>query len=344
MNGDARTLRGEASERGERVPDDLRREAAGAILEGRDVIAGDTAALFSCTDVDVLESEYCHRLAHLLIDLLYHAVGDGQVDARSSLVAELCRLVAARSVSTTRLFTLVHLGERTALDELAQNPSLGATCEPWPHVAQLVRRGSFDMLAAYTERLRLDPFEAIVTDPLTTLYTRPLLLAVLAKEMERASRGGAQISLILFGVDRLAEINSAHGTGVGNRILERIGILCRTFFRQQDWIARHADDSIAVLLPQTGADDAADLADRWRTMVEARLTVTDHWTSEPVSVTVTAAVIGAQISPGTLVDPDGLLADAEAALARARTDGRNRVLRVNGAPVSRALPRSSPSA
>ena len=58
----------------------------------------------------------------------------------------------------------------TILDELALSDSLGATAEPWPVVAQLVRRASFDVLAAYTDRVQLEPAEAAVIDRLTTLY------------------------------------------------------------------------------------------------------------------------------------------------------------------------------
>ena len=71
---------------------------------------------------------------------------------------------------------------------VVDDETLGATTEPWPLVAQLVRRASFDLLSAYTERAQLEPSDAAVVDRLTTLYTRPLFEAVLAKELERASR------------------------------------------------------------------------------------------------------------------------------------------------------------
>src|SRR5436189_188650 len=101
---------------------------------------------------------------------------------------------------------------------------------------------------AMPDRARLEPNEACIVDPLTTLYTRVMLEAVLAKEVERAGRFGDLLSLILFDVDRLSAINEEHGYGVGDRILERLGILIRKYFRQYDWVARHSDDSIAVLL------------------------------------------------------------------------------------------------
>ena len=105
---------------------------------------------------------------------------------------------------------------------------------------------------------------------------------MLAKEVERAGRFGYPISLILFDVDQLSAINQEHGYGVGDKILERLGILIRQYFRQHDWVARHSEDSIAVLLTRTDADDASELAERVRATVEERLGFTDHRTDRPV--------------------------------------------------------------
>jgi diguanylate cyclase (GGDEF)-like protein len=262
--------------------------------------------------------------------LLAFAVRDGRADTRSGLVADLHRVMLERGLSAERLFTFAYLTERTALDELALDDALGATSEPWPLVAQLVRRGSFDLLAAYTERVRLEPTQAAVIDKLTTLHTRPLFDAVLAKEVERAGRYGYAISLILFDVDHLSRINQEHGYGVGDRILERLGILIRQYFRQYDWVARHSEDAIAVLLSRTDAVHANSLAERVRATVEDRLGFTDHRSDRAVKVTLSAAVINVQPVVGNVVDPERLLTDADAAVNRAKQQGRNRVERVDG--------------
>jgi len=153
---------------------------------------------------------------------------------------------------------------------------------------------------------------------------------VLAKELERAGRYGDAVSLILFDVDRLSTINEEHGHGVGDRILERVGILIRQYFRQQDWVARHSDDSFAVLLTRTDAEHVTELAERVRATVEERLGFTDHRTDRPVVVTLSAAVINLRIAIGDVIDPERLLADAEIAVDKAKQQGRNRVQRVDG--------------
>ena len=84
-------------------------------------------------------------------------------------------MILERALSMERLATFAYLTERTALDELALDETIGATTEPWPLVAQLVRRASFDLLGAYTQRAQLEPSDLAITDGLTTLYTRPLV-------------------------------------------------------------------------------------------------------------------------------------------------------------------------
>ena len=264
------------------------------------------------------------------MQLLAFAVRDAHLDPRGGFVADLHRVILERTLSMERLATFAYLTERTALDELALDETIGATSEPWPLVAQLVRRASFDLLGAYTQRAQLEPSDLAITDRLTTLYTRPLFEAVLAKEVVRAGRFGYPLSLILFDVDHLSAINKDHGYGVGDKILERLGILIHSYFRQHDWVARHSEDSIAVLLPNTEADNAAELAERVVSTVESRLRTIDHRNDTPVPVTLSAAVVNVTVEVGDVIDPERYLADAEAAVERAKQQGRNRVERMDG--------------
>jgi len=310
------------------IEDDLRHQIATAIQEHRSVLVSDTAGVFRFSGTDLYEPEYCNRLGDAVVHMLLLAVRNGQLDARNGAITDLHRLALERNLPATRLFTFAYLLERAALDELALNETIGATSEPWPLVAQIVRRASFDMLGAYAERTELEPKDAIV-DRLTTLHTRALLDAVVAKEIERAGRFGYPLALILFDVDRMSEINRQQGYGVGDRILERLGILVRQYFRQHDWVARHADDAIAVLLPRTDGAHAADLAERVRATVEQRMEFVDHRTDEPVRITLSGAVVSVEIASGEVVDPERLLAEAESAVQRAKHQGRNRIVRLD---------------
>jgi diguanylate cyclase (GGDEF)-like protein len=325
-----------------RHPGDLREQVSQALLGRLDILTADAVAVFPDTADESLDHEFCARLANSLLRLLALAVRDAVVDERGMLVARLRGAVGERSLEIAHLFTLAYLIERTALDELALDETIGATTEAWPVVAQLVRRGSFDYLALFASRAQSDSTGAF-TDAATTLHTRAMLDAVLLKETDRAGRFGYPLALVLFDVDRLAAINDRHGYGVGSRILERLGILMRTFFRQHDWVARYGDDEIAVLLTGPNAGHAAELAERTRQMVEERLAFTDHRTDQTMPVTISAAVIHIDGVAGTTIDPERLLISVEAALKRAKQAGRNRVEAVGGISVSRTLPRSSPS-
>jgi diguanylate cyclase (GGDEF)-like protein len=319
-------------ERAGQAQDELRQQISAAIVEQADLITSDTVAIFPYSGSEQLDADYCHGIGRLLTQLLALSVRDGRLDARSGLVGDLHRIVLERSLSAERLFTFAYLTERTTLDELALSETIGATSEPWPTVAQLVRRASFDMLAGYTERTQLEPTGAAMIDRLTTLYTRAFFEAVLAKEVDRAGRFGYSIALILFDVDRLSAINEDYGYGVGDKVLERLGILMRTYFRQHDWVARYSEDSMAVLLARTESTQAVELAERVRHTVEERLWFTDHRTDSQVPVTVSAAVVNVPARAGDVLDPERLVGIAEAAIERAKRQGRNRVERVDGWP------------
>src|SRR6476661_6011537 len=152
-----------------RSQDDLRQRIALAIQERAAVLVWDTVAIFPFSGAEFLEPEYCNRIGEVVVQLLTIGVRDGKIDPRGGAVAALHRIALERSLTAGRLFMFVYLLERSALDELAVNDTLGATTEPWPLVAQTVRRASFDLLAAYTERTQLEPSEAAIVDKLTTL-------------------------------------------------------------------------------------------------------------------------------------------------------------------------------
>jgi diguanylate cyclase (GGDEF)-like protein/excisionase family DNA binding protein len=141
------------------------------------------------------------------------------------------------------------------------------------------------------------------------------------------------VVLILFDIDDLASLNRSHGHGAGDWLLERLGILARQFFRHHDSAARHGGDSIAVLLPETSCDRAAAVAEQFRDMVRQRLVLVEHKTQDRAVVTMSAAVVGTDLVNEEL-DPDTLMAEAEAAVVRAQMNGGNRLERVAMLPTS----------
>ena len=127
-------------------------------------------------------------------------------------------------------------------------------------------------------------------------------------------------------------------------MLERLGILVRQYFRQHDWVARYAEDSMVVLLTRTDAEHANELAERVRATVEERLGFTDHRSDRLVPVTLSAAVINVTLALGEFIDTERLMAEAESAVERAKVQGRNRVELVDGYSGARRTEPHTPAA
>jgi diguanylate cyclase (GGDEF)-like protein len=324
------------------IQDDIRQHTSSTLLGQLDLIAADAGAIFPHLGSDALDRDYAERIGRLLIELLAASVSVGEMDAHHARLSALRQVAAERALTIEQLFAFAYLTERTALDELALDDTVGATTEAWPLVAQLVRRASFELLAALAARAQSDAGNAAVIDPLTTLHTRSLFDTVLSKEADRAGRFGYGIALIVFDVDHLAALNEQHGSGVGDRVLERVGILVRQYFRQHDWVARYGDDAISVLLTRTDAEHADGLADKVRATIEERLVLTDHRSDQArAGVTISAGVVRVAGAAGALIDPERLRLEAEAAVDRAKQQGRNRVESVVATTsATRTLPRS----
>jgi diguanylate cyclase (GGDEF)-like protein len=301
------------------------RTQLGRSLQGRaEAIVRDTISVCLFAGMERVASDDRATLVGLIFQLMAGAVRDGAVDSRTAVVAELGQLLTDKRIDARMVFNVVYLTERTALDEVAADDLFGATSQPWPVVAQMVRRASFDVCGAFTEYIAREMAPAAIVDPLTTLHTRPIFVAALEKEIQRAERFGHPFAIILFDVDNLAEINATHGYGSGDRLIERIGITIRNYFRETDWVARTSGDAFAVLLPEIQRINAERLADRVRNVIRERLQLHDHRSDQQFPVTVSAGVLIAE-SVDKSVRAEQMMLEAKEALDRAKQAGRNRI-------------------
>lgn len=310
-----------------------REEVSDLLLERWDQLAGDLAAELERIASPPLTRPACGHLARQLLDLMTRVVRAGTLDPRAGAVFDLQGVVAEKQGART-LFRCVYRLERVALDELALSAEVGATSDAWPLVADLVRQAALEIMSAVTERVQTS--RGTVWDDLTTLLSRPVFEIVLQQEVERAQRHERPLSLLLFDIDHLSELNEGLGYGAGDRVIERLGILARRFFRTHDWLARYGEDSIVALLPETKLDDAADVANRFRQTAAQRLVLRDHKTERTAVVTLSGAAVGTDRVQETL-DPGAIIAEAESAVVRAKMNGRNRLERVALQPASVTL-------
>jgi diguanylate cyclase (GGDEF)-like protein len=303
---------------------ELRAQLGRSLLSRAEVIVRDTISVCLFAGTERVAQDDRARLVGLIFQLMAGAVRDGALDSRTAVVGELGQLLTDKGIDARMVFNVVYLTERTALDEVAGDDLFGATSQPWPVIAQMVRRASFDVCAAFTEFLARELAPAAIVDPLTTLHTRSVFVAALEKEIQRAERFGHPFAMVLFDVDHLAEINATHGYGAGDRILERIGITIRNYFRETDWVARASGDEFAVLLPEIQRLNAERLADRVRNVIRERLQIHDHRSDRQIPVTVSAGVLIAE-SVDKSVRADQMMIEAKEAVDRAKQAGRNRI-------------------
>lgn len=309
----------------ESVPDlELLRQQVIRLLEHRrTAIVQDTIGVLPFAGVAPLDAGDGVRLCDLGLQVLLEGVRHGPVDPRADAVTALRLFAAERKLGIRALFDLLYVLERTTLDEAALDDTLGATTEEWPAVAQTVRHASFAALAALTERVAQETTSSTV-DTLTTVHTRAVFRVALEKETRRSERSGHPFALVLVNVDRLAALNAELGYGFGDRVLERLGIVLRSYFREHDWVAREAEDTFAVVLPETAPEHARVLAEQVRAMVEERLSLHDHRSDQEVPVTVSVAVLSAEAVDSS-VTAEIIVEQARQALARAKEGGRNRI-------------------
>src|SRR5215472_1097739 len=119
-------------------------------------------------------------------------------------------------------------------------------------------------IADITERKRAhEEIQRLASsDPLTGLANYRRLYEVFNREAERSGRTGRPVALLLLDLDGLKKINDAHGHLVGSRALCRLARDLQQECRLNDTPARYGGDEFAVILPETEAGDASNLAQR----------------------------------------------------------------------------------
>jgi diguanylate cyclase (GGDEF)-like protein/putative nucleotidyltransferase with HDIG domain len=95
-----------------------------------------------------------------------------------------------------------------------------------------------------------------LTDPLTGLPNTRFMIVHVSRELARAQRLGAEVSLLVLDLDSFKEINDRHGHHVGDRALREVARVLRAETRPYDICVRYAGDEFVVVLSGCGADEA----------------------------------------------------------------------------------------
>ena len=154
------------------------------------------------------------------------------------------------------------------------------------------------------------------TDALTGLANRGTLDEILPVEIARAARQEQTLSIIMADLDRFKSVNDEYGHIAGDQVLAGAAAVFRNKMRPYDVAARYGGEEFVFLLPGTLAEDAITIAERIRAEV-AKIAVP----ACPRQITMSFGVAGWL----TGENPEQFIARADAALYKAKSNGRDRV-------------------
>ncbi|MES2257355.1 MAG: GGDEF domain-containing protein [Pseudomonadota bacterium] len=234
------------------------------------------------------------------------------------------------------------VGEQSVLDEEASLVSLAALEQSeillieadivWKLIdasnglaRNLLRLLSFRIRAANAQlrrRQKLGEFyrQLSMVDGLTGLYNRAWLNDLLPTMVASAHGSGSPLSLIMIDLDHFKRFNDTHGHQEGDQALRTAAQVLSGALRPSDCAVRYGGEEMMVLLPDTSDKVAVVVAERLCARMQQAMVFRDMRLPLPH---ITASFGVASLAPGQ--DDHGLVATADAALYRAKENGRNRV-------------------
>lgn len=155
------------------------------------------------------------------------------------------------------------------------------------------------------------------TDGLTGLLNMRAFSRILERESIRSLRYSHPYSILMVDSDNLKAINDTHGHEAGNRLLKHLVNQIQSVLRISDVMARYGGDEFVILLPETDAEGAEEVAERMRQVLQnAPFEVNGKKVPTTVSV-------GISSYPDHDEDVQRLLEKADQAMYRSKERGRN---------------------
>ncbi|WP_313617822.1 PleD family two-component system response regulator [Agrobacterium sp.] len=233
-----------------------------------------------------------------------------------------------RSLDRTRFLPVLLIAEQGGEDMIVRALDLGVNdyitrpLDPNELVArtltQLKRK-------RYNDRLRSSvqhSIELAVTDGLTGLHNRRYLDNHLKVLFNRAATRGRSLSVFITDIDRFKLVNDTYGHDAGDEILKEFAGRLRATVRGADLACRYGGEEFVVVMPDTTAEIAANIAERLRMSIEGKPFVIR---STGVELSITAS-LGIASNSLNIETPEQLLKEADKALYDAKRAGRNRVV------------------
>ena len=154
-----------------------------------------------------------------------------------------------------------------------------------------------------------------IRDELTGVSNRRAFNIALRREMARAFRYGAPLSLVMLDVDKFKSYNDTFGHQAGDEVLRMVGAILPKHLEEMAVAARYGGEEFALILPDTTQEAAGDIAERVRQLLQHA-----SWPKRAVT-----ASFGVATTSGELQTEAALIEAADAALYASKEAGRNRV-------------------
>jgi len=180
-------------------------------------------------------------------------------------------------------------------------------------------------LALANLRLRETLRDQAIRDQLTGLYNRRYMEESLVREVHRATRAGTGLGVLMLDIDHFKRFNDTYGHPAGDLLLREVCLYLQEHVRGEDIACRYGGEEITLILPDVTTEEACARAEDLRCGVRAL--IVQHRGEALGGVTVS---IGVATMPQHGTTAEALLQAADAALYRAKTLGRDRVVVAEG--------------
>jgi diguanylate cyclase (GGDEF)-like protein/putative nucleotidyltransferase with HDIG domain len=247
------------------------------------------------------------------------------VGANQLLVAGMLRAGRRSSVAGSGLSSLEGVSIDLVLTMLGVSLAAFWRWDPWLVFAALAP------LVVVHRSLSVPQLQAEARiDSKTGLYNARYFATALAAELARAARFERPMAVIMADLDLLRELNNTFGHLAGDAVLRGVADVFRAELRNYDVAARFGGEEFSILLPETTAEQALEIAGRIRRAVAGR---EFHVTTaaDPLRATLS---LGVAAYPDDGADANDLIHQADVAVYRAKLQGRNRVLGASREPLA----------
>lgn len=155
-------------------------------------------------------------------------------------------------------------------------------------------------------------------DDLTGLWNRRKFMELLQEEIERANRSGRRFTIAIIDVDHFKNINDSHGHLMGDAVLKEISRILGESCRATDAIGRYGGEEFTLLMFDTKTEQAVVALERMRRAVEQ-----SDWSRMAPGLRVTISIGSVEWTAAASLSM--LLGQADAAMYRAKAEGRNQL-------------------